>query len=92
MALGMVDAFGDANFSGIDGSRELFIDQVYHQVYISVDEAGTEAAAGSEVEISRKGALSTGMIFKSDHPFIFLIRDGESGAALFLGHVLNLDL
>jgi serpin B len=92
MTLGMVDAFGNANFSGIDGSRELFIDEVYHQAFISVDEAGTEAAAGSAVEMSRKGDPPAEMVFKADHPFIFLIRDVESGAVLFLGHVLNPDL
>jgi serpin B len=89
MALGMVDAFGDADFSGINGSRELFIDQVYHQAFISVDESGTEAAAGSAVEVSRKGWPVAGTTFKADHPFIFLIRDVESGALLFLGHVLD---
>lgn len=92
IALGMVDAFGDANFSGIDGSRELFIDDVYHQAFISVDEAGTEAAAGSAIEMSRKGFPVADMVFKADHPFIFLIRDTKSGAVLFLGHVLNPDL
>jgi serpin B len=92
MALGMVGAFGDADFSGIDGSRELFIDEVYHQAFISVDEAGTEGASGSSVEMSRKGIPTAENAFKADHPFIFLIRDVESGAVLFLGHVLNPDL
>jgi serpin B len=92
MALGMVDAFGNADFSGIDGSRELFIDEVYHQAFINVDEAGSEATGGSAVEISRKGFPAAEITFKADHPFIFLIRDTESGAVLFLGHVLNPDL
>lgn len=39
--MGMVDAFDDADFSGIDGSLELFIDEIYHQGWLSVDEAGT---------------------------------------------------
>ncbi len=92
MALGMVDAFGDADFSGIDGSRELFIDEVYHQAFIRVDEAGSEAVAGSAVEMSRKGVPTAENAFKADHPFIFLIRDVDSGAVLFLGHMLNPDL
>jgi serpin B len=91
MALGMVDAFGDADFSGIDGSRELFIDEVYHWAFINVDEAGTEAAGGSAVEMSRKGASVTEITFEANHPFIFLIRDVESGTVLFLGHVINPD-
>jgi serpin B len=90
--LGMVDAFGEADFSGIDGSQELFIDQVYHQAFISVDEAGTEATGGSAVMMSRKGVPSAEMTFVANHPFIFLIRDVKSGAVLFLGHVINPDL
>ena len=92
MALGMVDAFENADFSGIDGNQELFIDEVYHQVFINVDETGSEAAAGSAVEMSRKGGAPTEMTFKADHPFIFLIRDVKSGTVLFLGHMLNPDL
>jgi len=89
MELGMVDAFGAADFSGMDGSRELFIDQVYHQAYLAVDEAGTEAAASSAVVMARKGAPEVEQEVRVDRPFIFLIRDVETGAILFLGHVLN---
>ncbi len=88
--LGMADAFGDAaDFSGIDGTRELFVDQVYHQAFIGIDEAGTEAAAAAAVSIARKGALLAEREVRVDRPFLFLIRDIDTTAILFLGHVVN---
>jgi len=87
--LGMTDAFGmNADFSGMDGSQELFIDEVYHKSYIAVDEAGTEAAAASAVVMSRKGPSVPQQVIV-DRPFVYLIRDVESGTILFLGHVVN---
>ncbi|MFC2070485.1 serpin family protein, partial [Chloroflexota bacterium] len=49
-AMGMPIAFsGDADFSGMTGSKDLFIDEVIHKAFVSVDEAGTEAAAATAV-------------------------------------------
>jgi len=88
--LGMIDAFGSAaNFSGMDGTRELFIDQVYHRATVDVDEAGTEATSASAVVMARKGELHPEQEVQVDRPFLFLIRDLETGAILFLGHVVN---
>ena len=85
-SLGMADAFtGAADFSGMDGSHSLFIDEVFHKAFISVDENGTEAAAGTAVTM-RKSADCTVV---ADHPFIFLIRDIETGAILFMGRVMD---
>lgn len=89
MALGMVDAFREADFSGIDGSAELFIRQVYHTVVIEVDEAGTEASGSAAVVMARKGPAPAAQEIKINRPFLFLIRDQESGAVLFLGQVVN---
>jgi serpin B len=86
--LGMVDAFGAADFSAMDGTRELFIDQVYHQAFVAVDEAGTEASAATAVVVARKGPVVEQEV-TIDRPFVFLIRDIESGTILFLGHVVN---
>jgi serpin B len=89
MDMGMTEAFGDADFSGIDGTRELFISEVCHGAFIAVDEAGTEAAAASAVIMGRKGEMMPEKEIKVDRPFLFLIRDIKTGAILFLGHVVN---
>jgi serpin B len=87
--MGLTDAFGDADFSGIDGTLELFIDDIYHQGFLSVDEAGTEASAASAIVMARKGIPMVEVTLQVDQPFIYLIRDIETGAILFLGHVVN---
>ncbi len=88
--LGMPDAFtGAADFSGMTGTRELFIDDVIHKAFVSVDEAGTEAAAATAVMMALSAAPGMPQEVTLDHPFIFMIRDIETGAILFLGHVMN---
>jgi serine protease inhibitor len=50
-------------------------------------EQGTEAAAATAVPVASKLDVMSPMIV--DRPFLFLIRDRETGAILFLGHVLD---
>lgn len=88
--MGMPTAFtGQADFSGICPGRKLSIDQVIHQAYVDVSEAGTEAAAATFVGIPEGiGYESRDVpIFRADHPFIFLIQDEESDCILFMGKV-----
>ncbi len=88
--MGMRDAFsGDADFSGINGERSLFIDEIIHQAFVDVDEAGTEAAAATAVIIAELAAPAEPKQVTIDRPFVFLIRDIETGTILFIGRVLN---
>lgn len=88
--MGMPDIFSmDADLSGIDGTRELFVKDVVHKAFVSVDEAGTEAAAATAVVIALKAAPEPPIEVTLDQPFIFLIRDIETGAILFVGRVVN---
>jgi serpin B len=89
-ALGMPKAFmlGQADFSGMTGRRELAISAVVHKAFVEVDEKGTEAAAATGVVMARaSAALAPPPVFRADHPFVFLIRDLESGSILFLGRL-----
>lgn len=89
-AMGMPIAFsGDADFSGMTGARDLFIRDVVHKTFISVDEAGTEAAAATAVIMELTAAPEKPVEVNIDHPFIFLIRDIETGSILFVGKVIN---
>lgn len=90
--MGMPTAFGDADFSGMDGTRYLYIQEIIHQAYVDVNEEGTEAAAATAVVMWGKGAAPTGdpiPVFRADHPFIFIIQDTTSGNILFMGRVEN---
>jgi serpin B len=90
--MGMPDAFSpdDADFSGMTGGRELFISDVLHKAFVDVEEKGTEAAAATAVVVGVTSApQEPSLEVTIDRPFIFLIRDIETGAILFVGRVLN---
>ncbi|MHC4585111.1 MAG: serpin family protein [Planctomycetota bacterium] len=90
-SMGMTDAFSsNANFSGINGQRDLFISAVIHKAYVDVNEEGTEAAAATAVTMKLTSVMPGRIpVFKADHPFLFLIRDNDSGSILFIGRVMN---
>jgi serpin B len=88
--LGMEIAFSEqADLSGMDGGRSLFIQDVIHKAFVSVDEAGTEAAAATAVIVGLTAAPLEQVEVKIDRPFIFLIRDIQTGSIIFVGRVLN---
>jgi serpin B len=77
-ALGMPIAFSDrADFSGMTGNRDLFITDVIHKAFVSVDEAGTEAAVASAV-VMELTAMQETVEVTNGRWFIFLIRDIET--------------
>jgi serpin B len=88
--MGMPIAFsGAADFSGMTGTLDLHITEVLHKAFVSVDEAGTEAAAATAVIVGESAMPGQPVEVNIDRPFIFLIRDIETGAILFVGRVLN---
>jgi serpin B len=91
-ALGMPDAFTNAaDFSGITDPTKtpLKISGVVHKAYIGVDETGTEAAAATGVGMIQVLCVVPDppppIQFNADHPFLFMIRDTQSGSVLFMG-------
>lgn len=83
----MTDAFilGQADFTGMAPTRELFLGDLYHRTIVSVDEHGTYAVAATAAEMVGPDVPTV----RLDRPFIFLIRDIETGTVLFIGQVLN---
>jgi serpin B len=86
-SLGMHAAFGDADFSGIS-DEPLFVGAVVHQANISVDEKGTEAAAATAVSMAVSAPYGDVEVH-ANRPFMFAVRDRQTGAILFLGHVAD---
>jgi serpin B len=90
-ALGMVDAFAEpptADFSGIDGQRDLFISDAFHKAFVRIDEKGTEAAAATGIVVGATSApVDPPVVMHCDRPFVFLIRETTTGAILFAGRV-----
>jgi len=88
--MGMPLAFSnDADFSGMTGKKLLKIDKVKHKAFIKVNEKGTEAAAATAVVMRTKSAEIKSVIFRADHPFIFIIKDNTTGTILFIGRLNN---
>ena len=99
--MGMLNAFDDhpieskADFSGMDGRACiggdrpcLYIDEVVHKAFVSVDEEGTEAAAATAVSMSLLlSGPAHAVELTIDRPFIFLIRDWGTETILFMGRV-----
>jgi serpin B len=94
-SLGMVQAFGTgADFSGMveSGMNEgLYLDEVYHDTFITVAEEGTEAGAATGVvgSLQSDSGMAGYVDFDVDRPFLFFIRDVPTGAMLFAGRVVD---
>ena len=82
---------GTADFSGIHAPGPLYIGTVIHQANIDVDEKGTEASAATAVGMDTGGGPSPvkEIELRLDHPFVFFVRDLETGAVLFMGRVVD---
>jgi serpin B len=92
-SLGMSDAFraDRADFSGMNGNRDLFLSDVIHKAFVEVNEEGTEAAAatGVVIELTAARPHSPPPVFRADHPFLFVIREERSGTLLFMGRLAD---
>jgi len=87
--MGMSLAFSDnADFSRIDGKRDLLISEVKHKAFVEVSEEGTEAAAVTSIGIGTTSAPQV-VNLTLDHPFIFMIREVKTGLILFTGIMNN---
>jgi serpin B len=79
-----------ADFSGIDGRKDLYLSAVIHKAFVDVNEEGTEAAAATAVVPALPGPVGMEPAqFVADHPFVFLIRDNRTESILFMGRVTN---
>lgn len=88
--MGMPQAVSlEADFSGMTGGKDLFISDVFHKAFLSVDEQGTEAAAATAVIMKLVSAPENPIELKVDRPFLFLIREYQTGTILFMGRVVS---
>jgi serine protease inhibitor len=90
-ALGMTIAFTpEADFSRITPGGGIYISEVKHKTFVEVNEEGTEAAAVTSIEFIRSTAEGPSIpVMRIDRPFIFAIREHQSGTILFIGKIVN---
>ena len=88
--MGMGIAFTDgADFSNISDQYDLLINDVTHQTFIETNEEGTEAAAATVVGIGVTSVPPAPLVFKMDHPFIYIIRETTTNSIIFMGRVAD---
>ncbi|XP_059199405.1 probable serpin E3 [Centropristis striata] len=87
-AMGISDAFNPtaADFTGISVEESLYVSDAFHEVRIEVTEDGTKAAAATAMVLLKR---SRAPVFKADRPFLFLLRQINTGSILFMGRVMN---
>jgi len=87
--LGMKDMFDSskADFSRIDGTKQLYVSTVLQKAFIEVNEEGSEAAAATGAVMMMRSMPMPPVEFKADHPFLFFLRDKLTGMLLFQGRV-----
>ncbi|KAG5900485.1 hypothetical protein JTB14_010897 [Gonioctena quinquepunctata] len=82
-----------SDLTGISRKGGLSVDFITQQTYINVTETGVEAAAATAVGVvgltAVLGPPPVKIIYNADHPFLFYIRDGNSGVTLFAGRFNN---
>jgi serpin B len=88
--MGLSTAFTpNANFSGIDGKRDLYLSKVLHEAFFAVDENGIIAAAATAASINILATPQPPVEFIADHPFIFALVDMQTKIPLFLGELAS---
>ncbi len=91
-ALGMGIAFDPmkADFTRMYSPGGIFISFVRHKTFVQVDEEGTEAAAVTAVGVRATSVGDSGPILvRVDRPFLFAIRERQSGTLLFVGKIVE---
>lgn len=68
----------------MNGYKDLFISDVVHQAFIEVSEEGTEAG-GATAAVFKSRCMEEKIQFKINKPFLFYIRDLQTGFDIFVG-------
>ena len=91
--LGMPSAFSGstADFSKMAHSSRgnIYIGEVLHKTFISVDELGTKAGAVTKVQMNDECAVMSEWVVTLNRPFIYMIIDNDTNLPVFIGTVMD---
>jgi serpin B len=89
ISLGMREAFSPfADFSAINGQKDLYLSKVLHEAFFDLNENGVEAAAATAAIVWAKGAytpIEMPVRFHANRPFIYMLVEKQTNTILFLG-------
>ena len=84
--MGLAHLFKDVGGLSKNKRDNMFIGEILHKTFINVNESGTEVIATS-IPIYFGSSIEEPVLFKANHPFLFLIRENKTKTILFLGRV-----
>ncbi|CAH6828738.1 Serpine3 [Phodopus roborovskii] len=85
---GITDLFDPlkANLKGISGQDGFYVSEATHKAKMELSEEGTKSSAATAVLLLRRSRTPA---FKADRPFIFLLREQNTGFVFSIGRVSN---
>ncbi|XP_042541309.1 serpin E3 [Dipodomys spectabilis] len=85
---GVTDVFDPfkANLKGISGQDGFYVSEAIHKATMEVSEEGTKAAAATALLLLKRSRIP---VFKADRPFIFFLREPNTGFIFSIGCVSN---
>ncbi|XP_049708854.1 serpin E3 [Elephas maximus indicus] len=75
-----------ANLKGISGQDGFYVSEATHRAEIEVLEEGTKASAATALLLFKRSQIP---MFKADRPFIFFLREPNTGFVFSIGRVSN---
>jgi serpin B len=79
---------GQADFSGMDGSRDLLIEDVVHHLDIDVGEIGVMSVAKKSARIEVSSA-PINLEVHANRPFIFFVYDMPTSTIVLMGRIID---
>lgn len=89
--MGLNNPFGDeADFEGIRPGNELKLSKIFHKAQFSIDEGGSNGGVSFSNNIETGSSSEKDLIiFKADHPFMFILMDKSINSILMIGKVMS---
>jgi len=90
MPLGFDSGLADLAKLGKSTRGNIFIGEVLHKTFISLDELGTKAGAVTKVTMKDESAVMDLKTVILDRPFVYAIIDNSANLPVFIGTVMDL--
>jgi serpin B len=89
-SMGAPNLFSDANLSGVTADEQLSLSEAVYQAFFGVNEDGTDPpGTTATVQSPDSPPVASTRQVAIDRPFVFAVRDRDTGLVLFLGRVTN---
>lgn len=77
----------EANFSGMTGEKDVYLNAVIHKTSIKIDEKGADISTVNSKSQTSIAEEKAPYLFIADRPFVFMIWDQKTDSILFMGRL-----